>query len=198
MSKKRFVQTVIARSLPTFEKREAALAYAEGLWDYLSSKGYGDDKPSQPRDGKDWYTKFDVRQKRWFDGFWVAFQLGKGKNEAAMRWHQLGNLSDAEYQQIIDAAGKEAKRELPPGQGRKMAQGWLHEKRYLDFTPTQTAAKSMQNHVLTRLTNDLLGIKRLYETSKDEALLPQIAKLEMAVKAARDNPPCPPFTKGGI
>ena len=186
MSKKRFIQSVIARSLPTLEKREAALVYAESLWDYLSSQGYGDDKPSQPRDGKDWYQKMDARQKRWFDGFWLAFGLRQGRNEAAMRWSQLGNLSDADYQQIIDAAGKEAKRELPQGQARKMAQGWLHEKRCLDFTPTQTAAKSMQNHVLTRLQNDLLGVRKLYETCKDEALLPQIDKLEAAVRAARD------------
>lgn len=186
MSKKRFVQAVVARSLPTPDKRQACLDYALDLYDWLTGKGYGDDKPSQPREGKDWYTKLDGRQKRWFDGFWVAFQLKAGRNEAAMRWSQLGSLSDAEYQQIIDAAAKEAKRERPEGQARKNAQGWLHAKRYLDFTPTKTAALSLQNHVLTRLVNDLNGVKRLYETSKDEALLPQIEKLEAAVKAARD------------
>jgi len=188
MSKKSFVQAVVARSLPMPDKRQACLDYALELYDWLTGKGYGDDKPSQPRDGKDWYQKMDGQQKRWFDGFWLAFGLRQGRNEAAMRWHQLGNLSDAEYQQIIDAAAKEAKRELPQGQARKMAQGWLHEKRYLDFTPTKTAAKSLQNHVLTRLTNDLNGVRKLYEASKDEALLPQIEKLEAAVKAARDNP----------
>ncbi len=188
MSKKRFVHAVMARSLPPPDKRQACLDYALELYDWLTGKGYGDDKPSQPRDGKDWYTRLDERQKRWFDGFWLAFQLKNGRNEAAMRWSQLGNLSDAEYQQIIDAAAKEAKRELPQGQARKMAQGWLHEKRYLDFTPTKTAAKSLQNHALNNLVNQLNGVKRLYETSQDEALLPQIGKLEAAVKAARDNP----------
>lgn len=186
MSKKRFVQAVVARSLPTPDKRQSCLDYALDLYDWLTSKGYGDDKPSQPRDGKDWHTRLDERQRRWFDGFWLAFQLKNGRNEAAMRWSQLGKLSDAEYQQIIDAAAKEAKRELPQGQARKMAQGWLQEKRYLDFTPTKTAAKSLQNHVLTRLQNDLLGIRKLYDSSKDQALLPQIEKLEAAVKAARD------------
>lgn len=188
MSKKRFVQAVVARSLPPPDKRQACLDYALDLYEWLTGKGYGDDKPSQPRDGKDWYLRFDARQKHFFDAFWAAFQLGKGKNEAAMRWHQLGKLSDAEYQQIIDAAAKEAKRELPPGQVRKMAQGWLNGKRYLDFTPTKTAAKSLQNHVLNDLLSQLNGTKRLYETSKDEALVPQIKKLEDAVKAARDNP----------
>lgn len=188
MSKKRFIQEVVIRSLPSPEKFQDALDYAERLYDWLTSKGYGDDKPSTPRDGKDWYIRLDARQKHFFDAFWAAFQLGKGKNEAAMRWHQLGNLSDAEYQQIIDAAAKEAKRELPQGQARKMAQGWLHEKRYLDFTPTKTAAKSLQNVVLTKLVNDLNGVKKLYDMSKDEALLPQISHLEAAVKAARDNP----------
>jgi len=188
MSKKRFVQAVMVRSQPPEDKFQAALDYALKLHNFLTEKGYGDDKPSQPRDGKDWYQKMDARQKRWFDGFWLAFGLRQGRNEAAMRWSQLGNLSDAEYQQIIDAAAKEAKRELPQGQARKMAQGWLHEKKYLDFTPTKTAAKSLQNHVLTRLQNDLFGVKKLYDSSKDEALLPQIEKLEAAVKAARDNP----------
>jgi hypothetical protein len=188
MSKKRFVQAVMARSLPAPDKRQACLDYALELYDWMTGKGYGDDKPSQPRDGRDWYTQLDERQRRWFDGFWVAFALKNGRNEAAMRWSQLGNLSDAEYQQIIDAAAKEAKRELPQGQARKMAQGWLHEKRYLDFTPTKTAAKSLQNHVLNNLVNQLNGVKRLYETSQDEALLPQIGQLEAAVKAARDNP----------
>lgn len=188
MSKKRFVQAVVARSLPTPDKRQACLDYALDLYDWLTGKGYGDDKPGQPREGKDWYLRFDTRQKHFFDAFWAAFQLGKGKNEAAASWHHLGNLSDAEYQQIIDAAAKEAKRELPPGQARKMAQGWLNGKRYLDFTPTKTTALSLQNHVLTRLVNDLNGIRKLYESSKDEALLPQIEKLEAAVKAARDNP----------
>lgn len=188
MSKKRFIQAVFIRNLPVVDKWEDALAYAESLYAWLTSKGYGDDKPSRPREGKDWYLRFDARQKHFFDAFWAAFQLGKGKNEAAASWHQLGKLSDAEYQQIIDAAAKEAKRELPPGQARKMAQGWLNGKRYLDFTPTKTAAKSLQNHVLTRLVNDLNGIRKLYDSSKDEALLPQIEKLEAAVKAARDNP----------
>ena len=186
MSKKRFVQAVFARSLPGVDKRHDALNYALELWQWLTEQGYGDDKPSQPRDSKDWYLSLDDRQKPWFDAFWQAFDFKKGRDEAAMRWSQLGKVSDAEYQQIIDAAAKEAKRELPQGQGRKMAQGWLFEKRYLDFTPTKTAAKSLQNHVLTRLQNDLIGVRRLYEKSKDEALLPQIAKLEEAIRAARD------------
>ncbi len=184
MSKKRFVQSVIARSLPTVDKRAAALAYAEDLWQWLTNVGYGDDKPHEPRGGKDWYRELSDRQRRWFDGFWVAFAHKKGRENAAMRWSQLGGLSDADYQQIIDAASAEAKRELAPGQVRKMAEGWLYEKRYLDFTPTKTVVNNEKNLVINRLTNQLLGIKKLHEQSKDEALLPQIAKLERAVAEA--------------
>jgi len=185
MSKKRFVQAVIARSLPAKDKRQAALKYAEDLWAWLTIQGYGDDKPSRPRDGKDWYNALDARQRKWFEGFWQAFGHKRGRENAAMRWQQLGVKTDAEYQQIIDAASAEARRELAPGQVRKMAEGWLNEKRYLDFAPTTQAIKNQQNHVLSRLLGELNGIKKLYEQSGDDALLPQIEKLENAIKAAR-------------
>ena len=185
MSKKHFIQSVIARSLPATDKRQAALAYAEELWAWLTEKGYGDSKTSQPRVSKDWHACLDERQQRWFKGFWVAFGLKKGRNEAAMRWYQLGNLTDAEYQQIIDAATQESRRQLPPGQARKEAQGWLFDKRYHDYQPVTANKETQKNHAVMRLTNDLLAIKKLHEGSKDEALLPQIAKLEQAIKDAR-------------
>jgi hypothetical protein len=185
MSKKRFIQAVIARSLPSTDKRQAALSYAESLWAWLDQQGYGADRTGQPRVSKDWVGEMNERQKRWFNGFWVAFQLKKGRNEAAARWIQLGELSDADYQQIIDAATKESRRQLPPGQARKEAQGWLFEKRYNDYQPTVASKSSLKNNVLVGLNNELLGIKKLYEASKDEALLPQIEKLENAIKEAR-------------
>ena len=185
MSRKRFVQAVIARSLPAPDKREAALAYALELWAWLTAKGYGDDKPAQPRVSDDWMVKLSARQQRWFSAFWLAFAYKKGKNEAAMRWYQLGELSDADYQQIIDAADKEAKRERPQGQARKEAQGWLHAKRYLDYQATPKHAKTAAELAINSLSNELTQLNKLYAAGNHPALLPQIEKLEAALAAAR-------------
>lgn len=187
-NKKRFIQAVIARSLPTVDKRQAALDYAEELWAWLTQNGYGDTLKGiddKPREGKNWYADLTERQRRWFDAFWLAFNYKKGRNEAAMRWAQLGDKTDAEYQQIIDAADKEAKRERPKDQARKEAQGWLHALRYLDYTPTKTGVNNENNHVLQRLHNELIGLKRLYEAGKDPAVREQVKKLEQALIAAR-------------
>lgn len=184
MSKKRFVQSVVIRSLPEPGKLTQAIAYAEQLWDGLTQHGYGADK-QEPRDSKDWYASLNDRQRRWFGKFWNAFGYKHGRNGAAMRWHQLGELSDEQYQQIVDAAGKEANKQLPPGQARKMAQGWLQEKRHLDYAPDRGVKKREKSQELTRLSAELNGLKRLYETSRDEALLKQIDKLEQAIRDVR-------------
>jgi len=184
MSKKRFIHQVIIRSLPAIDKLPQAIHYAEQLWDELSKHGYGADK-QQPRDNKDWYAALNARQKKWFVAFWNAFNYKHGRNGAAMRWQQLGDLSDAEYQQIIDAAGKEAQKQLPQGQARKMAQGWLAEKRWQDYQPVETDKKQQKNHVLTHLNNELNAIRRLYESSRDEQLLSQIEQLEQAIRDVR-------------
>ncbi len=184
MSKKRFIQSVVIRSLPEPGKLAQAVAYAEQLWDGLSSHGYGADK-MEPRDNKDWYQQLSARQRKYFAAFWTSFNYKNGRNGAAMRWHQLGELSDEQYQQIIDAAAKEAQKQLPPGQARKMAQGWLQEKRYQDYQPVQRNPASEKNHALMHLNNELNALKKLYHAGKDEALLKQIDTLEQAIRDAR-------------
>jgi hypothetical protein len=185
MSKKRFIQAVFARTVPPPAKFVDGLEYAEKLWAFLTQHGYGDDKPSEPRKGEDYYQALAPRPRRFFDGFWLAFAHKYGRNNAARRWLQMGELSDDDYQKIIDAAVIEARRELAPGQVRKMAEGWLHEKRWQDFAPTQTHAKNAINLAIERMANDLKGIKQLYAQSQDPKLLPQIEKLEAAIKEAR-------------
>ena len=185
MSKKRFIQAAFIRALPGKDKMDSCLHHAEQLWGYLTAHGYGDDKPSEPREGGDHYQSLDPRQRRFFDGFWQAFNHKHGRNNAARRWAQLGDKTDGEYQQIIDAAANEAKRERAPGEVRKMAEGWLFEQRWADYTPTQKTAQSAAKLALVNLENQLKGIKKLYDQSKDPALLPQIGKLENAIKEAR-------------
>jgi len=184
MSKKRFVQAVVIRSLPELPKLSAAINYAEGLWDGLTQHGYGADK-GQPNENKDWYQALTSQQKKWFTGFWNAFNYKNNRNGAAMRWAQLGELTDNEYKIIIEAAKKEAVKQLPTGQARKMAQGWLHEKRYQDYQPSKQTKSVEKKHVLMRLNNELKAIKKLYEASKSAALLKQIEKLEQAIRDAR-------------
>lgn len=183
MSKKRFIQSVVARSLPTTDKLQDAIAYAEHLWDGLTRAGYGDDKAAAPRQSKDWYRDLSERQRRWFDKFWKAFNYKHDRNGAAMRWRQLGELEDAAYEHIIAAAGKEADQQLPAGQSRKMAQGWLFERRFDDYAPDATAAKRQKNDGLRALQAELKHLEKLYAGGRNPALEPQIAKLQQQIDA---------------
>ncbi|MDI1278058.1 hypothetical protein [Methylobacter sp.] len=182
MSKKRFVQNVIARSLPRPEKRQAALAYALELWEWLCKEGYGADQPSQPRESKNWIELLSQHQRKAFDAFWAAFDLKRDRNNAAMRWYQLGELSRDEYQEIITAARQEAGKPIPPGQSRKMAQGWLFEMRWLDYSKAPIDDSKRLVMELNRLRNELIGLESLYKASKTPELLTQITKLKAQIK----------------
>lgn len=185
MNKAQFIQEIIIRTCPGLDKLPAAIAHGEQLWQGLSQAGYGDKKPAEPRDIKsDVYNLMDKRQQSWFDKFWRAFKLNSGKQRAAMRWQQLGNLTDNEYQAIVNAAKKEAERDHG-GVTRKYAEGWLSDRRWTDYSPTQTVQNNQQGAEINRLAAELNGIKQLYAYSNDEALLPSITKLENAIKALR-------------
>ncbi|TAN71590.1 MAG: hypothetical protein EPN17_00870 [Methylobacter sp.] len=185
MNKAQFIQQIVIRTCPGLDKLPAAIAHGEQLWQGLTKAGYGDKKPAEPRDIKDdYYSLLSDRQKSWFDKFWAAFNLKTGKQRAALRWQQLGELSDSQYQTIVTAAKKEAERDHG-GATRKYAEGWLSDRRWTDYTPTQTVQNQQQDNEINKLLADLNGIKRLYQQSQDEALLPQIKKLEHAIKARR-------------
>jgi len=185
MSKKRFVQQVMIRSLPAIDKIPEAIGYAESLWDALSTAGYGEATTALPRETKDWYKSLSEQQKKYFTLFWAAFKYKHGRDGAAMRWAQLGELSDGAYKNIIKAAESEGLRQLPKGQSRMMAQGWLAEKRYADYQATQPTKTQHKNHKINTLNAELNGIKILYNQSGTEALAQQIAKLEQAIDDAR-------------
>lgn len=183
--KKHFIQSVFIRLSPSPDNFDATLNYAEGVWHYLNQKGYGNDKAHEPRVSEDWYAKLNANQKRWFDAFWQAFAYNKSKTKAAMRWYQLGDLKPEEYQRIIDAAAKEAKAPRVEGQVRKYAEGWLNEKRYLDYEPAKTNAKAAANLALNHLHSQLASVKLLYEKSQDPALRQQMTQLEHAIANAQ-------------
>lgn len=182
MNKKQFIQAVVVRSLPEIDKLPAALDYAEKLWNEMSRAGYGAEKMAKPRESTDYYAKLNDRQRPYFDQFWEAFCLKKGRNEAAMRWTQLGELDDLAYRKIIAAAEREAKREVPFGQVRKMAEGWLFERRYEDGGHTRSHVKNQVLGVLAGLNNELAAIQSLYDASKNPDLLPQIQRVKDKIK----------------
>ncbi len=184
MTKKQFIQQIVIRALPEIQNLSATLQYAEQLWESLSYYGYGADKAEkQRRENQDYYQQLSVTQRAAFDKFWTAFNHKKDRNGAAMRWLQLGELSHQEYQFIIDAAKQEALKPLSHGQIRKMAQGWLFERRYEDFTPTPVNQKKQQDLSLVNLKNELNNLKNLYKLSPNAAIAKQIKVLEEKMTA---------------
>jgi hypothetical protein len=178
MTKKQFIQQIIIRALPEINNLPATIQYAEQLWGNMNKQGYGEDKVSKPRESQDYYKKLSEHQRTAFDKFWTAFNYKKDRNGAAMRWLQMGDLSHDEYQFIIDAAKQESLKPLPHGQVRKMAQGWLFDRRYEDFTPEPTNQKKQQDLTLINLRNELSNLKNLYKLSPNVAIAEQIKALE--------------------
>jgi len=183
MTKKQFVQQIIIRALPEIGKLSATVQYAEQLWESMNFYGYGADKVHKPEENQDYYQALSEKQRVAFDKFWLAFKLKKGRNEAAMRWQQLGDLSEQHYSLIIEAAKKEAAQPLQNGQVRKMAQGWLHERRYEEFVPTPTNTKKQHNLTRVRLENELANLQKLYDLSPDEAIAVQITEVRSKISA---------------
>ena len=181
MTKKQFIQQIIIRALPEIQNVSAAIQYAEQLWDTLNYYGYGADKVPQPRDNQNYYAQLSNTQRKAFDKFWSAFNHKKDRNGAAMRWLQLGELAHEQYQQIIDAAKQEGLRPLAQGQTRKMAQGWLFERRYEDFTPNPDKQKKQHDLAFVNLRNELNNLKNLYKLSPNAALEEQIKAMEQKI-----------------
>lgn len=141
--KHRFMQhtvPLLIASHPEHPNIADAIRWSEKIWRGLLNAGYTQNanKEHKPRESKNWYKALSEHQKKHFCLFWNAFAYKQGRNEAAMAWYQLGELSEGDYKTIIEAAKKEAQRQLPKGQVRKMAQGWLTQMRWLDSAPAST------------------------------------------------------------
>lgn len=185
MSKKRFIQNAVPVLLfQTGEKPsvDKAVSYAERLWDKLTERGYGASTTEhKPRNSKDHYKLLSAHQRQYFNLFWNAFKHKHGRDGAAMRWLQLGELSTEGYQLIIDAAAKESQRQLPYGQVRIMAQGWLEEKRYNDYAPTKKTGPS-KNAAINNLRNELASLKQLHNASPSESMAKRIKDIQEQLK----------------
>jgi len=185
MNKKQFIQQIVIRTTPALDKVHDAVSYAERLWHSLTEAGYGESKEPKVRESKDWYMALDPRQRSFFDQFWDAFGYKKDRNGAAMRWDQLGALSDQQYNQIIEAAGKEKLRPMPDGQARKMAQGWLFDRRWTDYQPTDGQQWQQKTHILMHLNNEMKSLRKLYQHAPSEALQEQINGLQKRIDGAK-------------
>jgi len=186
MSKKRFVRDVVIRRLPPLNELPQTIAYAESAYQELSRYGYGDVGDAKIRDARNWYAALNAQQKRWFDRFWNAFNHKQGKNNAARRWAQLGDLTDADYQTIVDAATADYNRPLPAGQTRKWAEGWLFEMRWIDYAPVHSVTDDTRRRADTnRLLSEIAGLEQLYAASPNPVLKRQLDDLKHQLGAMR-------------
>ncbi|MDE5878493.1 MAG: hypothetical protein K2G99_00445, partial [Desulfovibrio sp.] len=81
-----------------------------------------------------------------FEAFWTAFDLKKGKAEAADAWLDIPELTDRLVARICDAARQEAqaRREIEARGGTpKWAQGWLTARRWEDYEPSKPPPASL-------------------------------------------------------
>jgi hypothetical protein len=181
MTKKQFIQQIVIRALPEISNLSATLQYAEQLWESMNFYGYGADKRVKPRESQDYYKALSENQRQAFDKFWSAFKHKQDRNGAAMRWLQLGELDAGQYKRIIDAARQEALKPVGKDQVRKMAQGWLFERRYEDFTPDPANQKKQRDLTLITLKNELSNLKNLYKLSPNSAIASQINTIEAKI-----------------
>lgn len=186
MSKKKFVQQASAMLLfhtgdtPCVDR---AVRWAEALWEKLTERGYGEARPHQPRQNVDYYTDLSARQRQWFDRFWAAFGHKHNRNRAAMRWAQLGELPDDKYQHIVDAAAQENARQLPPGQSRKMAEGWLADLRWQDYSPVKKqGAEASAATERALLMGELASLQQLHRANPHPSMAERIAAIKAQLK----------------
>ena len=100
-----------------------------------------------------------------------------------MRWFQLGELTDDEYARIVEAARQVAQCPVPDGQERKMAQGWLTERRWEDYAPpASVSGKPPADPRKAKLISDITALKQLQKYRPDPKQAEQIATLEAELR----------------
>lgn len=178
MNKRDFIQHAAIRLLDRkYPDVDKAVGWAERLWQRLSQRGYGARTEQGPREHMDWIARLTPEQRELFHRFWQAFGYKKGKQGAAMRWSQINPDEDL-ARHIIEAAAAEAQRKLPDGQSRKMAQGWLAERRWEDFEVSRDDAvtddETTRRSEIARLNAELLHVEHLEQHTKDPNVKAQL------------------------
>lgn len=180
MNKRDFVQHAAIRLLDRkYPDVDKAVSWAERLWQRLSERGYGARAERGPREHIDWIARLTPEQRELFGRFWQAFGYKKGKQGAAMRWSQINPDEDL-ARHIIEAAAAEAQRKLPDGQSRKMAQGWLAERRWEDFAPSERERvvddETARRDEIARLNAELLHVEHLEQHTHDPNVKAQLSE----------------------
>jgi hypothetical protein len=196
MHKKDFIQAASIQFMPELQwDVDKSIAYAEKLWARLSEKGYGEPKQTGPRETDKAYDKLPPVMKAAFDVFWRAFDYKAGKDGAAARWLQMGELPKAEYDAIFAAAKQEAQRRktLPEGQTPIMAQGWLTQRRWLDYAATETDQRRREQNqhqqTMIKLNGNLAHAKMMLEQLGGDYWQGEVEKLTEQLKQLRDSAP---------
>lgn len=180
MSRKRFIQNASMYFLPhTDWHLDKAIAYGERLWQRLEERGFGEGQPQGPRPLTDHFNQLPEAQQALFIRFWQAFGLKKGRSGAALSWLKLAPDVDL-AERIIAAAARESQVQREPGQVRKMAQGWLSERRWEDYTPVAIPASRESVH--NEIRAELSSLRRLAGPTPAGPLAEQIARLEAKLR----------------
>ena len=183
MNKRDFIQRITIRSLPNLQRLDACVRYAESLWEGLDRLGYGGAKARGPRPAKNHYGALSEYQREWFNRFWDAFAYKHGKDRAALAWGKLGELTKDEYRRIVEAARDEALRPRGQGETRKMAEGWLSERRFEDRVVARrqaTDAASRERRLL--LVSELNALRQFQRDQPNDAQAARIEEIEAELR----------------
>ena len=179
MHKREFIQHAAIQFLHPLEwDLDKAISYGEKLWHRLTERGHGAPVATGPRQSENWYARLQGESRQQFDAFWNTFRHKQGRDRAAMRWYQMGDLTREQATTIIAAARAEAAKPLPDGQVRKMAEGWLAERRWEDHQPTQAKPKAAKQSQRSVDQANLAHLEKLYKAAPNDALAKQIARLK--------------------
>lgn len=194
MKKRDFIQKACIQFMPETQwDINKSIQYAEKLWLKIDEKGYGDPKTNGQQEIIRGYDKLEGLMKTAFDLFWLAFDYKKGKDEAAAKWLQMGELNKGEYDKIIAAAKRAAtaRKSLPEGQVAIMAQGWISKRRWLDSEESTTEEKERHTSQLQAeeqgLRQNLAAAKRMVELTKEQVWQDQVDQLTEKLRLLRDN-----------
>lgn len=193
-TRREFVQAAMVAWAPFHEwDLDKTIRWAERAWDVLSERGYGPLTPETPRSSVDWYSRLEPSARGLFDRFWTAFaRRGDSRAKAAMTWAQLA--PDAPLaEQIITAAAQEAALPRRPDEVRKMAQGWLSERRWESYQPPASSPTDDRAAHLRDLRGELATLTRLSQAGQSATFAAQIIRLQQEI-AALCTPSSPPPT----
>lgn len=155
-------------------KLDEAIRWAEAVW-----KRTGCDEPARvkgQRKTQDHYAGIPEASKDDFDRCWVAYRHKVGKQRAAARWAEIAPDHDLAAR-IIQAAAADAASPRAQGQVRKHLEGWLSERRWEDYAPTQQSRQEADDQARRDKAQALAHAKKMAARTGDKVWVDMVAKL---------------------